>query len=313
MVLLSVSGLTTLCFFPFIFVRLIKGDWDIATINIIATLVMALFFIFVYKTRQAKSASIALSIFLISFILIDIILAGRIIIYWFYPTLAATYYLTPHKIAFKISLIAITLLSIISYPLTNDIEFFIIVISTLILNIFSFFTFRSIQYANDKLENIATTDALTQCLNRRALEIQISELINKHKRNPFPLSLIIFDIDHFKSINDNYGHVIGDEILKEVSQIAMNNIRSFEKVYRYGGEEFIILPLEIELAKAMSLATKLRLLVEQHPFKEGIKLTTSLGVAQYKEGESSDEWISRADNALYEAKQGGRNIARASD
>lgn len=309
MVLLSVSGLTALCFFPFIIVRLVTNDWNIAALNAIAAGVMSTFFIYVYRTRKTDITSIGLSIFLMGFILIDIFLAGKIIIYWFYPTLIATYYLNPHKIALEISLITITILAIIIYPLTLPIEFAIIIMSTLILNFFSFFIFRSITHTNDKLENLATIDSLTQCYNRRALETQILELINKYNRSSFPLCLIIFDLDHFKVVNDNYGHLVGDDVLKEISQIVMNNTRSFEKIYRYGGEEFIVLPLEVEIKEAMLLANKLRSLIENHTFSSNLKLTVSLGVAQYKKDETGDDWIKRADFALYKAKQSGRNIA----
>lgn len=275
----------------------------------IATLVMLCFFIFIYKTRKVNIARHTIAIFLMAVVLIDVYLIGLIIIYWFYPTILAVAYLTPYQTALKINFISMTLLAFIIYPLIGAIELSLILINIILTMVFSYILFRSIQKNEAQLEQLAITDVLTGCLNRRALTDNIIEITKKHNRSPHPLCLIIFDLDHFKSVNDNYGHIAGDKVLTDVSHIIQTNTRSFEKTYRYGGEEFIILPLEVETKEAMIIANKLRTLIESSTFALDIKVTISLGVAQYITNETPSNWISRADVALYNAKNSGRNKA----
>jgi len=306
-VLLGFSALAIICISPFIFIRYANNEINVAIADTIATIIMILFFTFVYKTRKVKIASFSIAVFSMLIVLVDIYLSGHTVIYWFYPTLIATYYLTFYKIALKISLFATCILMLIIYPLINIVEFTVIVFTTSLMNMFSYLIFRSVFKVQRQLEQFATTDTLTGCGNRRALETQLSELISRHDRSSFPLCLIIFDLDHFKKINDKHGHVIGDQVLKEISKLVISNTRSFEKTYRYGGEEFIILPLEVEVTEATLIANKLRILVENYILPLDIKLTMSLGVAQYKQYELAEDWIIRADSALYEAKKSGRN------
>ena len=305
--MLSLSALAVIFIGPFIFVRFAQGNISVAIIDAIATLVMGCFFAFIYKTRKVKTARLSIAIFLVAVVLIDIYLIGLTIIYWCYPIILVVSYLTPYQTALKINSIAMVILAFIIYPLIDTIEFSLILINLLLINVFSYVMFRSIQKNDDVLGKLATTDPLTNCLNRRALQEKLIKITDKHDRSPYSLFLIMFDLDHFKLVNDTYGHTVGDEVLVNVSHIVQNNIRSFENMYRYGGEEFIVLPLEVEVDQAMLIANKLRELVESYVFPSDVRVTISLGVAQYKAGEKPSEWIDRADAALYKAKESGRN------
>ena len=148
---------------------------------------------------------------------------------------------------------------------------------------------------------------MTQVGNRRALNRDLSDLIISQQREKYVMCLILFDLDFFKKINDNYGHAVGDEILISVCKLVVKNTRVFDALYRYGGEEFIILPLKVDLLTTATLAEKLRFMVESHQYPLDVHVTISLGVAQYQSGETSQEWIRRADSALYLAKSTGRN------
>jgi len=306
-VLLSLSALAVICVSPFIIVRLIKHDWNVALLDATVTLVMISFFIFVYKTRKVNVARIFMSIFIMAAILIDIVIKGPTALYWYYPCVVAIYYLTSYMRAFSICVVSIILLIIITFPALPYIELFTVFITSSLLNIFALLIFRSNQKIETQLIKLATIDSLTQAGNRRAFNERLSELINKHQRNQFPLCLIIIDLDHFKSVNDQYGHLAGDKVLIEVSKLLKENTRSFERLYRYGGEEFIVMPLQMTLQDAKVVAEKLRQLVESHTFTDNIKLTISLGIAQYQSDELEQTWISRADAALYQAKDSGRN------
>jgi diguanylate cyclase (GGDEF)-like protein len=135
------------------------------------------------------------------------------------------------------------------------------------------------------------------------------------KRTRKPLSAILFDIDHFKSVNDAFGHVIGDEVIRQVARITLDVVRASDLVTRWGGEEYLVLLNDCTLAKAITVAETLRRRVEEHDFalKSGsITVTISLGVAQYQDHETETNFFTRADDALYGAKHGGRNYTNAS-
>lgn len=268
---------------------------------------MTSFFIFIYKTKKVDVAKLYMSIFIMVVIVVNVFITGSTPLYWFYPSIIAVHYLTSFKTAFIICFVSTVLLMIVIHPLVSSIEFATILLTCLLLNAFAYLIFRSNQKIAIQLKKLATIDPLTQTGNRRALENQLNNLVKQHHRVPFPLSLIIFDLDHFKLVNDQHGHVAGDEILNGICQLVKDNTRSFERIYRYGGEEFIVAPVQLTLSEAQIMAEKLRVLVDSHTFNPNIKISISLGVAQYEADEPPQKWIARADAALYRAKHAGRN------
>ena len=124
------------------------------------------------------------------------------------------------------------------------------------------------------------------------------------------MSLLLFDIDHFKSINDRFGHLTGDRVLIEVTQRAQQNLRMNDVLARWGGEEFVVMLPHCASGGAMHLAEKFRFLIATEPFNEVGTVTSSFGVAEYRPHESLDSWLKRADDALYQAKSEGRNTIR---
>jgi diguanylate cyclase (GGDEF)-like protein/hemerythrin-like metal-binding protein len=119
--------------------------------------------------------------------------------------------------------------------------------------------------------------------------------------------LIFLDIDHFKRVNDTYGHAIGDEVLRELVKVVSKNIRTSDMLFRWGGEEFVILAPSTHYRSAASLAEMLRAKIKQHKIKTTGNITISLGVAEHISGENENTWFRRADKALYAAKNSGRN------
>ncbi|RUM48188.1 MAG: GGDEF domain-containing protein [Hydrogenothermus sp.] len=159
----------------------------------------------------------------------------------------------------------------------------------------------------ERFKHLAETDRLTGLFNKGKFNEVLKKEIERAKRYKRPLSLIIFDIDHFKRINDTYGHKVGDEVLRELAKVIKSIIRKTDFVVRWGGEEFVILAPETDLDGALKLAEKLRQTVEKHQFPTVKNVTISLGVAQYIDEETPEEFIIRADMALYKAKENGRN------
>jgi len=144
-------------------------------------------------------------------------------------------------------------------------------------------------------------DGLTKIFNRKKFNIDIQNNINKNLTNEMYLMLI--DIDYFKTINDTYGHPTGDKVLEELTDIISKNIRSNDKFYRIGGEEFAIISTQKNKEDEKKFAEKLKKIIEEHKFEEVGHLTVSIGFTKYKPNENYLQWYKRADEALYEAKK----------
>lgn len=158
-----------------------------------------------------------------------------------------------------------------------------------------------------ELEQMASTDALTKLFNRSKLNDVLEKEIALSRTVPSPLCVIFLDIDHFKKVNDTYGHDIGDRVLIEMANIIRSSIRTGDIAARWGGEEFMITLQATSLANAAIVGEKLRTRVEEHLFESVGRITISLGITEYINGESEDSFIKRVDEALYEAKESGRN------
>ncbi len=161
--------------------------------------------------------------------------------------------------------------------------------------------------AKKELERISMIDKLTGVFNRRQLDQCIHHEVEKAARYHRPLSLLMIDIDHFKKVNDTYGHQMGDYALVTVSQILSKHIRTSDVLGRFGGEEFVILCPESDKVEAAELGEKLRHEVEAFSFDTIRNLTISIGISELKDEMSNEELLYKADIALYKAKNGGRN------
>ncbi len=160
----------------------------------------------------------------------------------------------------------------------------------------------------DTTIKFSITDQLTGAFNRYKFDDEIKNQIARYARYDQPFSIIMLDIDHFKSINDNYGHAAGDRVLIELTRLIMDDTRNLDHLFRMGGEEFVILLEDTKAEGAMILAEELRATIEAMLFNhKTLKVTSSFGVAEYRDHESIDEILDRVDKALYVAKEGGRN------
>lgn len=160
------------------------------------------------------------------------------------------------------------------------------------------------------MTQLATTDALTATMNRRTIMNQFNSLVSLSARYARPLCMAIVDIDHFKQINDEYGHQAGDIVLKEFACTMQKELRNTDRIGRYGGEEFMVLLPETSLDQAESILQRICSVITELRIDVGvaeIEMTVSLGVAQHMPGESPQDMFSRVDKALYRAKQSGRN------
>jgi diguanylate cyclase (GGDEF)-like protein len=166
---------------------------------------------------------------------------------------------------------------------------------------------RELQRVNSKLERLSTTDQLTGLYNRRKIQNELEKEWDRSKRYNTVFSIIMYDIDWFKKINDTYGHQAGDEVLRSIADLTRSNFRSTDIISRWGGEEFMILCPETFAGDACRMAWKFCSSVKSHDFPGGISVSISAGVCNFSPENNLDFIIRTADERLYQAKQSGRD------
>lgn len=165
-----------------------------------------------------------------------------------------------------------------------------------------------LEQTNRKLDRLATFDMLTGVYNRRKFEQDIVTAVEKKEKYDSPFSIIMFDIDGFKQINDQCGHKMGDVVLQEMASVVKRVLRESDKLFRWGGDEFVILLQETSLKNAFKAAEKVRKTVEAYDFEiENRNITISIGAGEFIKDENIDQFLSIVDNALLKAKTKGKN------
>ena len=227
--------------------------------------------------------------------------------FWCYPAVIFCYFALPMRVAGACSL---TLLALSAVMLDRyigagvAIRFvislgFVIGIVTVML--------KSLGDLQRKLAAQAITDPLTGAFNRRHMESCLTGAIERRGRTAEPASLLLFDVDHFKQINDERGHVAGDHVLQAIVALIAGRARKLDVLFRIGGEEFVLLLPGARFAGALAVAETMRALVADAPLLDGRAISVSVGVSELESGRSPSRWVEEADAALAAAKQSGRN------
>ena len=307
LLLLRLSGVLAIALVPFAYLRMLESQWTMAYVELGIVCIMSLLFLFVYVSRRVRTAGVFLALGFVAAALMTTLLLGVNYVFWAYPALIVAFFMldTRHAMILGVGFV-VCFLGILSKELpviglaTVSLT---LVVTILLANAFSL-TSRRQQIA---LRVMANIDPLTGVGNRRAQNQKIDSLTAIYRRSSSPASLLILDIDFFKKINDVHGHVIGDQILVEIADHIRQCTRATESLYRYGGEEFVVLAEQTGVEAAANLAEKLRYSIEQRTFSSGIKLTVSIGVSQLQGGQGRQGWLGDADAALFQAKGKGRN------
>jgi diguanylate cyclase (GGDEF)-like protein len=234
-------------------------------------------------------------------------------LYWLYPIVMAIAFMVRPRVSIPIYAAVILWLAIEGDALAHTGQPLAALAALVVNGVFAMIFAQRSGERRVQLEQMATVDALTGAENRRALEVELEIAIAGFQRDARPVALAVLDLDHFKTINDRFGHDEGDRVLQRFVQVVQASVRRTDRLYRYGGEEFVLLmPAtdELGLELAMShLRSQIRaaLTVRDEP------VTVSIGGAILRAGEKRDAWFTRADDALYRAKQGGRNRLEIDD
>lgn len=232
---------------------------------------------------------------------------GHIGLFWGYPAIAGMFFLLVLREALVLNALFIMTLSIVAYLRFPEPEFWRISFSLgmtgVVVAVFAWLVGRM----QGELTSLATSDPLTGCLNRSQMADILNTQIQMRERYERVASLVLVDLDHFKTINDRWGHAAGDRVLREAAKRLQQRLRDVDHLFRIGGEEFIVVLPETRQKSAEELARQLLTALSLAPFHNEIHVTASAGITELIKGETWSTWLNRADQALYTAKEDGRN------
>lgn len=306
-VLIILGFLSLLFIFPFAVYRLLQGNLLVAAMEFLHCTILFICSVYIIKTGKVKTVKLIIVVLTITAICFSIYFLGYSQIHWVYPVILITYYLVNHKQAIVLTLCTLVFIIIVTFHQVEFSSFAKTLASLLLTNIFAYIFSKYMYESREKLLTYANQDALTGISNRRALNNKLKEIISIQNRYSIDFCLIIFDLDHFKKINDQYGHDIGDDVLIKVTSHISERLRASDQFYRFGGEEFVIIPGQSNQNESFILAESVRKLVEKIEYEHSFKTTISIGIANFIKDDTPSSWLKRADDALYRSKENGRN------
>lgn len=235
-------------------------------------------------------------------------LFGRPGLYWMYAGVLGTFLVLRHREAAIVTAVALaTLATLPGRAFESRVDMATFLVSASVVGLFAFiFAYRAEQLRS-QLQVLASRDPLTGAGNRRCMEEELPLAIAMARRERRPCGLAILDLDHFKQINDRYGHAIGDQVLIDFVRLVRAATRKVDRLFRYGGEEFVLLLPGADTAGLQVILQNLQVHLAQSLQLRGEGITTSIGAATLRPDEPWEAWLDRADSALYRAKHGGRN------
>lgn len=292
---------------PFGVMRVMNGEFGVAILDFSVVVGLIGLGQFVYRTRAVRAASILIMLLCLGGMLATIYIKGPGQIYWAYPAMVAAFYLLEVREAVAACIVSTVALIPPLAPVFSGFALAGIIITLILTNAFAYAFATISRNQRDQLMKLATKDALTGAGNRWALQQKLDDIISSRVRTNEPSSLLLIDLDHFKQVNDAFGHAVGDQILVNLTEVINLRIRVTDSLYRIGGEEFVVVVEGQDLDKAQHLAEQLRTLVEANELGPQQSVTISLGVAELGANETAASWLQRADDALYTAKRAGRN------
>lgn len=305
-IVLGIIFLSLLGLVPFTFIRISMGEWLVASVDAFGALSGIACLVYVWRTGKITYIGALIAFASQLGMVINIHRLGPNGLYFLYPVVISAFFLL--RPTFALFCTSMTTFAV-TYFIAGQLQTLdtIKVFSSLLATVSFTFVFawqRNSQ--RDALKALSKIDALTGAGNRRAMREQLNELVQLHARDKQPMSLIFLDLDDFKLINDDHGHLTGDEVLKSLARLIRSRIRSTDHLFRYGGDEFMILANHSDLSTTQVLADDI-----QHRITHDLSLpvgliSVSVGVSQYQQGESADQWLARADSAMYSAKRNAK-------
>lgn len=306
-VLLRFAIATSIALAPFIVYAFIQQKLAMGLSALSIVVVMVIDALFIHNNKRPPIKPIVIFLPIVITIAVAMRERGIIAILWAYPSLVMAHFILDKQAANGISGILLLVTIPMSFSLLET-DISLRVAATLVLtmvfaNIFS----TAIIKIQNRLHDLATIDPLTGAFNRRHLEVRASELTLQQQAEATTASMLLLDIDHFKLINDEHGHEVGDKVLRELVRCVKDKLRNGDDVFRLGGEEFVVLLPGATQYIAADIAESLRYQIAHCEILDGRPVTVSIGCCEQLQNEELKTWLKRCDDALYLAKEKGRN------
>ncbi len=300
---------------PFVVIRYMDGEIFNALVDLAIVIVALGSALVTYLRGQASNTVSVVTAILYSAGAVTVThLNEPIFVFWLFPAILANFFLLSTNAALIANLLSIVAVLPIATRLNTNTELFAMVSSLLMCGSMAYIFALLTDRQRTLLQGYATQDALTQLGNRRAMNSELERSIQDHARAQIPATLILLDLDFFKSINDKFGHSAGDKVLIKLSDLLLQRVRKTDRLFRFGGEEFVVIARNTTLADALTIAGELRRqIIGNLKAPDGNPLSASFGCAQLYPDENAEQWFVRADKAVYQAKQQGRNCVVAAD
>jgi len=301
------AGFMTLMLVPFTVYRFAQGQWAVGVMDSLILLFIVVPLIYAHRTGRTQGAAILQVVAISAGAVVAAYLLGRNGLLWAYPQLLANFFLVDRRLALGVNLVVIASIAAISARYQEGSALIAFAATATLVSLYAFiFAYRS-DLQRKQLETLASYDALTGAGNRRLLERELEAEVRQFERWPRPVSLAVLDLDHFKQVNDRFGHEAGDRVLAEFAQIVGGSLRRLDRLYRLGGEEFVLLLPVTPPAGLPTVLEKLQECLHEQLRGPDSVVTVSMGAASLHVGESWAQWLARADAALYRAKHAGRD------
>ncbi len=307
------TAITLLFLVFFSFYRLITGDLMLAAIDLVMALLMVVIFTQSWRSKKVKYLNIIAVISFMLGIFGVMYLKGPDMIFWAFPAMGATYFLLQSRPAFVANIVFIGGITLLFFDVFTKAEAMSIYPSLVLVCFFGFILSMRSERQNKKLLKLVSEDALTRVKNRRSFDEKVEEILANYKRLPKPACMLLLDLDCFKKINDSYGHKQGDQVLVDFARIVKSRIRETDFIYRFGGEEFVVIAKNSSLEDSGNLADSIRKFVQENEKLSKFKVTVSIGVSEIMPMDDANSWFRRADMALYESKSSGKNTVRIAE
>ncbi len=298
----AILGITPFAVFRFLQGNLLAGLIDIAILAVIVGSVTH-----AWVTGRTDRSGLFLAVMTSSSAVVVGALTGEPGLFWLFPCLVTSFFLTSPRLAIVINLSAITLMMAQTEIFRSLVQMWSFAAGAVVVSACAYvFAFRN-ESQRERLEHLATIDPLTGVRNRRSMDEELAWAVNNASRTGGTYSIAMLDIDHFKQVNDKYGHGVGDDVLVSMVALIQQNTRRTDRLFRYGGEEFVLLLPATDGEGLKTVLNNVQQVLRKHLRHPGGTVTASFGVATLMTRESVDSWLARADAALYRAKESGRD------
>lgn len=292
---------------PFAVLRFVQGNALAGIVDLIILICVTAGMSYSWLTGDTRRGGMFMAVMICSGAVVVGMVAGEPGLFWLYPCLVTTFFLTNPRLAVVLNVASVLALLFQSGIYSSEVQKWTFVATAMVVSSCAFvFAHRNAEQRR-RLEQMATVDPLTGVKNRRSMDEELENATVDAERTGASYSLVVLDLDHFKKINDTYGHSVGDEVLVDLVAVLEQHTRRADRLFRFGGEEFVLLLPGVDEIGQKRVLAHLQQTVRKYVRHPGGRVTASFGVAMLQHGESVESWLERADDALYRAKSEGRD------